>query len=87
MPGPLNGKELADAVAHRRPETKVLFMSGYSEDAIVHGGRLDPGVHLLTKPFRKDDLARAIRDRLDARPGAAPTPPAPAGARRMGTGR
>ena len=65
MPGPLSGKDLADAVAHRRPETKVLFMSGYSQDLILHGGRLDPGVHLLTKPFRKADLARAVRERLD----------------------
>jgi PAS domain S-box-containing protein len=67
MPGPLSGKDLADAVMRWRPETNVLFMSGYSEDVIVHGGRLDPGVHLLTKPFRKADLARAVRERLDAR--------------------
>jgi len=64
MPGPLSSKALADAVVRRRPQTRVLFMSGYSNDAIVHGGRLDPGVHLLTKPFRKTDLAKAIRSRL-----------------------
>ena len=39
-------------------------MSGYSSDAIVHGGRLDPAVHLLSKPFRKTDLAKAVRRRL-----------------------
>lgn len=64
MPGPLSSKELADAVARRRPQTGVLFMSGYSSDAIVHGGRLDPGIHLLSKPFRKMDLAKAVRNRL-----------------------
>jgi len=64
MPGALSSKALADLVVRRRPQTRILFMSGYSNEAIVHGGRLDPGVHLLSKPFRKMDLAKAIRSRL-----------------------
>jgi signal transduction histidine kinase/CheY-like chemotaxis protein len=64
MSGGMNGKQLADLVVKRRPATRVLFMSGYTEDAIVHQGRLDPGVHLLPKPFRRADLARMIRTAL-----------------------
>ena len=61
MPGGMNGRQLADAARRRRPGLKVLFTSGYTESAIVHHGRLDPGVHLLAKPYRKSDLARMIR--------------------------
>ena len=53
----MNGKKLADEVTSRWPGTSVLFMSGFSQDNIVHDGRLDPGAKLLTKPFRKGDLA------------------------------
>jgi PAS domain S-box-containing protein len=65
MPG-LNGKKLADVVTSRWPRTSVLFVSGFSQDNIVHDGRLDPGAKLLTKPFRKGDLALAVRNALDA---------------------
>jgi PAS domain S-box-containing protein len=65
MPGPLSGKALADEVALRWPKTKIVFMSGYSADAITHHGRLQPGVQLLSKPFRKNDLATIIRHMLD----------------------
>jgi CheY-like chemotaxis protein len=61
MSGGMNGKQLAEIVVKRRPTTRVLFMSGYTEDAIVHQGRLDAGVLLLPKPFRRADLARMIR--------------------------
>jgi PAS domain S-box-containing protein len=60
MPG-MNGRQLADAVKQLRPSIGVLYTSGYSENAIVHHGRLDPGVLLLAKPYRKADLARMIR--------------------------
>ena len=50
----------------------MLFTSGYSENAVVHHGRLDPGVLLLVKPYRKDDLARMIRRALDADVAALP---------------
>jgi DNA-binding response OmpR family regulator len=65
MPG-INGKKLADEVTSRWPRTAVLFVSGFSQDNIVHDGRLDPGAKLLTKPFRKGDLALAVRNALDA---------------------
>jgi CheY-like chemotaxis protein len=61
MPGSLNGRQLADEAVRRRPALKVLFTSGYTENAIVHHGRLDPGVLLLAKPYRKSDLARMVR--------------------------
>jgi PAS domain S-box-containing protein len=65
MPGAMNGRQLAEEAAKRRPGLRVLFTSGYTEDAIIHHGRLDPGVLLLAKPYRKSDLARMIRTALD----------------------
>jgi CheY-like chemotaxis protein len=61
MPGPMSGRHLADRARERRPDLKVLFTSGYTEHAIVQHGRLDAGVLLLAKPYRKSDLARMIR--------------------------
>src|ERR1700722_16551471 len=76
MPGSVNGRQLADEAVRRRPGIAVLFTSGYTENAIVHHGRLDPGVLLLAKPYRKSDLARMIRTALAARrfPGASTAP-------------
>ncbi len=65
MPGGISGRELAEAVAKRRPGVKVLYTSGYTDNAIVHHGRLDEGVLLLTKPYRKPQLARMVRQALD----------------------
>ncbi len=65
MPGGMNGRELAEAASLRAPGIKVLYMSGYTEDAIMHHGRLDADAELLQKPFRKADLARAVRKVLD----------------------
>jgi len=65
MPGGMNGRQLADAVAAARPEVRVLFTSGYTENAIIHHGRLDPGVNLLAKPYRREELARRVREALD----------------------
>ncbi len=64
MPGGMTGRQLADEVAKRRPGTKVLYTSGYTDNAIVHQGRLDPGVLLLTKPYRKSQLASMVRRAL-----------------------
>jgi PAS domain S-box-containing protein len=61
MPGPMNGRQLADEAIRRMPALKVVYTSGYTENAIVHQGRLDAGVVLLSKPYRKSDLARTIR--------------------------
>jgi PAS domain S-box-containing protein len=66
MPGPMNGRQLVDEATKRRPGLKVLYTSGYTENAIVHQGRLDPGVVLLAKPYRKQDLARMLRVALAA---------------------
>jgi PAS domain S-box-containing protein len=64
MPGSMNGRQLVDEALKRRPLLKTLFTSGYTENAIVHHGRLDSGVLLLAKPYRKSDLARMIRQAL-----------------------
>ncbi|WKA29050.1 PAS domain S-box protein [Bradyrhizobium roseum] len=63
MPG-MNGRQLADEMARIRPGLKVLFTSGYTENAIIHHGRLDEGVLLLAKPYRKSDMAIMIRKAL-----------------------
>ncbi len=64
MPGPIRSTELVRQARALLPELEVLFTSGYTENAIVHGGRLDPGVSLLSKPYRREDLARKIRHLL-----------------------
>jgi PAS domain S-box-containing protein len=64
MPGAMNGRQLVDEALKHRPALKTLFTSGYTENAIVHHGRLDSGVLLLAKPYRKSDLARMIRQAL-----------------------
>ena len=61
MPGGMNGRQLAEAVLARRPATRVLFTSGYTENALLNHGRLEPDVLLLPKPYRRSDLARMIR--------------------------
>jgi len=66
MPGPMNGRQLAIEAGKRRPGLKTLYTSGYTENAIVHHGRLDSGVLLLAKPYRKAELARMIRQALAA---------------------
>ncbi|HEX5327049.1 MAG TPA: ATP-binding protein [Acetobacteraceae bacterium] len=65
LPGGLNGRELADEARRRRPDLAVLFTTGYARNAIVHHGRLDPGVEFLGKPFSELELARKVRDVLD----------------------
>jgi len=84
MPGPVRAPELARQVQMLQPHAAVLFTSGYTENAIVHGGRLDPGVNLLSKPYRREDLARKVRHTLNNRrqalaaAAAAPRVPEPA---------
>lgn len=66
MPG-MNGRLLADEMQKRLPKLKVLFMTGYSRNAIVHQGRLDPGVSLLQKPITQAALGDKVREMLDKR--------------------
>jgi CheY-like chemotaxis protein len=79
MPGKMNGRQLAEEAAKRRPQLRVLFTSGYTENAIIHNGQLDSGVLLLAKPYRKSELARMLRMALD---GAQSAPPSEAPRRR-----
>ena len=65
LPGGLNGRQLADEVKRRRPGIKILYATGYARNAIVHQGRLDAGVELITKPFSSAALAARIRHILD----------------------
>jgi PAS domain S-box-containing protein len=64
LPGGMNGRQLAEEAQRRRPRLRVLFTSGYASDAIVHDGRLDPGVQLIAKPFTFDGLATKLRQVL-----------------------
>ncbi len=64
MPGTMNGRQLANELQKSKPGLKVLFTSGYTENAIIHHGRLDSGVLLLAKPYRKSDMAGMIRKAL-----------------------
>ncbi len=66
MPGGMTGRQLAEDARQLRPDLQVLFTSGYTEDAFGNHDRLDPGVRLLSKPYRQADLARAIRKALTA---------------------
>jgi len=65
MPG-MNGKELAEEVVALRPKTKILFVSGYTANVIVHHGVLKPGVEFLAKPYSREGLARRLREVLDS---------------------
>ncbi|MDE2149543.1 MAG: PAS domain S-box protein [Gammaproteobacteria bacterium] len=69
MPGGTSGRQLAEAAVKLHPRLKVLFTSGYTENAIVHHGRLDPGVQLLAKPYRGVELGRRVRRVLDLEDG------------------
>ena len=69
LPGGMNGRQLAEAARRIRGDLKVLFTTGYARNAIVHDGRLDPGVQLITKPFTYAALATKLRDVLDQQSG------------------
>jgi PAS domain S-box-containing protein len=77
MPGACNGRVLAEQAQQLRPGLPVVFTSGYTEDALIHDGRLDEGVTLLCKPYRLTDLARVIQGSLSsaAAPAAKPAQP------------
>jgi PAS domain S-box-containing protein len=64
LPGGMNGRQVADAARARRPGLKVLFITGYAENAVLSHGHLDPGMHVLTKPFSMDDMGQRITELL-----------------------
>jgi CheY-like chemotaxis protein len=74
LPG-LNGRQLADAARVSRPDLKVLFMTGYAENAAIANGFLEAGMAMITKPFAMDALALRMRDMIE---GKTPSPPSPA---------
>ena len=66
LPGGINGRQLAEQATREQPGVKVLYTTGYARNAIVHQGRLDPGVEVINKPFTYNALAARVRDVLDA---------------------
>jgi len=66
LPGGMNGRQVADAGRALRPDLKVLFITGYAENAMLSHGHLDPGMHVMTKPFAMDALASRIKDLITA---------------------
>jgi CheY-like chemotaxis protein len=64
LPGGINGRQVADAGRPLRPALKVLFITGFAENAAIHGGHLEPGMEVLSKPFDLDDLAGRVRQLL-----------------------
>jgi PAS domain S-box-containing protein len=68
LPGGMNGRQVADAARVRRPDLKVLFITGYAESAVMGHTHLEPGMEVLTKPFELEVLARRVRNLLTRRP-------------------
>jgi len=66
LPGGMNGRQMADAARIGRPDLKILFITGYAENAVVGNGHLDPGMHVMTKPFAMEALATRIKDLIVA---------------------
>ena len=64
LTGRMKGNDIASRLKEVRPDLRVLFMSGYTENAIVHHGRLDDGVHLIGKPFHREQIARKVSEVL-----------------------
>jgi CheY-like chemotaxis protein len=65
LPGGMTGADISREAKARHPGLRVLFATGYARNAIIHHGRLDPGVELLTKPFTYAELATKVREMLD----------------------
>jgi CheY-like chemotaxis protein len=65
LPGGMNGRQMADAARVGRPDLRILFITGYAENAVVGNGHLDPGMHVMTKPFAMDALAGRIRELIE----------------------
>jgi CheY-like chemotaxis protein len=65
LPGGMNGRQVADAARGLRPDLKILFITGYAENAVLSHGHLAPGMHVLIKPFTVDDIANRIRNLIE----------------------
>ena len=72
MPGGMTGRQLADAVLERHPDTPVLFSSGYTENVVLNNGGLDEGVQLLAKPYSGRTLLRKVHEAMSQAGGARP---------------
>lgn len=66
LPGGMNGRQMADAGREVRPDLRTLFITGYAENAVIGNGALEPGMHVLTKPFAVDTLAARVRELMKA---------------------
>lgn len=64
LPGGMNGRQVADAAREFRPDMKVLFITGYAENAAIGNGQLEKGMHVIAKPFAMERLAQKIRDMI-----------------------
>jgi CheY-like chemotaxis protein len=64
LPGGINGRQMADAARLLRPALKVLFITGYAENAVLSHGHLEPGMHVLTKPFPIEKLTNRLAELL-----------------------
>jgi CheY-like chemotaxis protein len=67
LPGGMNGRQMADAARVQRPDLKVLFITGYAESSVFENGPTHEGMHVLTKPFSVDNLARRVRELIEQR--------------------
>ncbi|EWY36146.1 chemotaxis protein CheY [Skermanella stibiiresistens SB22] len=65
LPGGMNGRQVADAARQARPDLKVLFITGYAENAVLSHGHLDPGMHVMTKPFAMEALASRVKELIN----------------------
>jgi CheY-like chemotaxis protein len=71
LPGGMNGRQVADAGRVARPTLKVLFITGYAENAVIGNGQLEPGMQVITKPFAIDVIANRVRDLINSQAAAA----------------
>jgi DNA-binding LytR/AlgR family response regulator len=62
----MNGRQVADAARVVRPDLRVLFITGYAENAVLSHGHLDPGMHVMTKPFNMEALATRLRELIES---------------------
>jgi len=65
LPGGMNGVEIAEQAKQLQPNIKVIYTTGYAENSVVHNGKLDPGVTLVSKPYRRAELLEKVRQILD----------------------